>query len=93
ITYWVVEQACTDLPRLRALGFNRRVHVNLTARDLQSDNLVQQLRVLKQQNKLQPQDLMFELTESDLVEDLSKAKRVMHKISRMGFEFCVDNFG
>lgn len=93
ITYWVIEQTCADLPRLRALGFNNRVHINLTARDLQSDTLVQQIRALKQQNKLKPHDLMFELTESDLVEDLSKAKRVMHKISRMGFEFCVDNFG
>lgn len=93
ISHWVVEQVCNDLPRLRALGFSNRVHINLAARDLQSENLVQQLRTLKQQNRLQPHDLMFELTESDLVDDLSKAKRVMHKISRMGFEFCVDNFG
>lgn len=93
ITYWVIEQAANDLPQLRAHGFDHCIHINLTSRDLQNDNLVQQLKQLKYQHKLASHDLMFELTENDIVEDLAQAKRIMHKISAMGFEFCIDNFG
>ncbi|WP_052074765.1 putative bifunctional diguanylate cyclase/phosphodiesterase [Shewanella mangrovi] len=93
ITYWVINQVANDLPKLRLMGFSHSIHINLSAKDLQNDNLVQQLRALMQQHRIQAGDIIFEITESDMVEDLGTAKLVMSKISDMGFQFSVDDFG
>ncbi|QSX34981.1 bifunctional diguanylate cyclase/phosphodiesterase [Shewanella avicenniae] len=93
ITYWVLNRVADDLPALRQMGFSHCIHINLSAKDLQNDNLVQQLGAMLQQGRLHASDIIFEITETDVVDDLQKAKVVMSKLNQMGFEFSVDDFG
>jgi diguanylate cyclase len=93
ISSWVVEQAIQDLQFLRHSGFNGRISINLSAKDLQCDDIVDQLKTALAAQQIKPDELRFEITEGAMLEDLAKTKLVMRRINMMGFSFSVDDFG
>ncbi|MDW6093316.1 putative bifunctional diguanylate cyclase/phosphodiesterase [Vibrio rhizosphaerae] len=93
LTQWVIHRAAQDLNVLRAHGFHGSLHINLSAKDFQDDEVVDQLRQLLHAGQIQADDLVFEITESAVFEDIEKAKSVIHKIHALGFRFSIDDFG
>lgn len=42
---------------------------------------------------LNPERLVFEITETAVIDDMEKAKRTAHQVMKLGFRFAVDDFG
>ncbi|MDC0610999.1 EAL domain-containing protein [Vibrio sp.] len=93
ISEWVIKEAARNLITLREAGFTGQLHVNLSAKDIQTDAISNILSELIDSKRLNPNDMTFEITEHDMVEDIAKARAVMKSINEMGFSFSVDDFG
>lgn len=83
LTRWVIQQACHDLIQLRASGFTGILHINLSAKDLQSDEIVHLLDELLADGKITAGDFIFEVTEGAVMKDLEKARQIMNHINKL----------
>ena len=92
---WVLGQAChqwrlwyeqTGNPHLR-------MAVNLSAQQLESDDLIHQVQKLLQRNRMPPECLELEITESMLMEDVDRNVERLGALREMGVKLAIDDFG
>ena len=69
------------------------VAINLSGQSVQDEAFREQLRQLILPFKDLNEHLMFELTESDAVEDMEAAANFLRWLRRGGFKVCLDDFG
>ena len=89
----VLEQACADLPRLRAeAGLpNLFISINQSTAALSCPDLVREVGSLVVRCGLQPKDVRFELLESTVVID--QVRQTLRGLRAAGFGVCIDDFG
>lgn len=91
---YVLEQACRQLSSIRdRLHVNLPISVNLSPRQFQDKGLLSQVAAALDVNGLAPDSLIFEITETMVMEDLSGAREVMKKLNRLGVRLAIDDFG
>ena len=91
---WVITQALRDLSRLKAAGLNISVSVNISAGHLLHADFQPALaRLIESHGSIQRGELILEVVESSLIEDLSRAQRVMRDCLDLGVLFSLDDFG
>jgi diguanylate cyclase (GGDEF)-like protein/PAS domain S-box-containing protein len=93
---WVLEQACYQArdwqlkhPQTPPLN----ISVNLSVRQFQQSNLVQEVAEVLQHSKLPASSLILEITESILVQDTSAAVRKLQALKHLGVQLALDDFG
>jgi diguanylate cyclase (GGDEF)-like protein len=92
---WVLETACQQL----ALWGKRpgksdfKLAVNVSARQFQQADFVQQVRATLHRTGADPNRLMLELTESLLVQNVEDVTRKMADLKANGVSFALDDFG
>jgi EAL domain-containing protein (putative c-di-GMP-specific phosphodiesterase class I) len=93
---WVLEQACYQAhewqlkhPQTPPLN----ISVNLSVRQFQQTNMVQEVAEVLQHSKLPPSTLILEITESILVQDTSAAVRKLQALKNLGVKLALDDFG
>lgn len=93
IDWQVLEQACTDLPRLRAETGQPAlfVSVNQSTAALSNPNLVREVSDLVARCGLAPKDVRLELLESTVVIDT--VRETLRGLRDAGFGICIDDFG
>lgn len=79
--------------RLGHLGRRERVSVNLAAKQLQDPLLADALLSELFAAGVRPTDLEIEVTETGLVQDIDRARRVLEHLSGEGFTLALDDFG
>jgi diguanylate cyclase (GGDEF)-like protein/PAS domain S-box-containing protein len=77
----------------RASSTPPRLAVNVSARQLHDERLVDLLRDTLQETGLAPELLRLELTESTVMDDTEQAVRVLAELSSLGVGLSVDDFG
>lgn len=90
---WVLHEACTLIARLDAEGRGLRIAVNVSARQFQEADFVQQVRKILASTGADPAYLILEITESLLVEQVSEAIARMTELAALGLHFSIDDFG
>ncbi|MEC4721662.1 EAL domain-containing protein [Noviherbaspirillum sp. CPCC 100848] len=94
IGHWVLEEACTQAQRLLGkFGRQLRISVNLSARQLKSRSIVEQVRGVLDRTGIPPQLLELELTESALIDDIAHSAGVLKQLKCLGIQLAVDDFG
>ena len=93
ITYRVIHQCLSDLQVLQQQGFSGCLHVNLSAKDLHNDSLINFINGLISTSNLEPDKFVFEITESTMMTDVENAKIMMTRMTEFGFTFSIDDFG
>ena len=73
----------------RALSFS----VNLSGKDLENHTFMSNLQQMLQHCDANPESIIFEITETEAVNDLEKAKAFIHSLKSMGCKFSLDDFG
>jgi diguanylate cyclase (GGDEF)-like protein/PAS domain S-box-containing protein len=92
---WVLDEACRQLaawathPQLQRLT----VAVNISARQIQQDDFVQQVRAVVKRHGIEPRRLKLELTESVLISDIQGIADKMVALQLDGIRFALDDFG
>jgi diguanylate cyclase (GGDEF)-like protein/PAS domain S-box-containing protein len=91
---FVLDQACRQVRSIRErLHTDLPISVNLSPRQFQDSGLPSQVKAALDANGLPSELLMFEITETMVMEDLSGAREVMKKLNRLGARLAIDDFG
>jgi len=69
------------------------ISVNLSPRQFQESGLVPQVAAALDAAGVPSELLIFEITETMVMEDLSSAREVMRKLNRLGARLAIDDFG
>jgi diguanylate cyclase (GGDEF)-like protein/PAS domain S-box-containing protein len=92
----LLQQACRQAAvfhRACRVGAPLRVSVNVSARQLASDDLVDDVRAAVRDAGIRPCDLILELTESAIMRDLDLAAARLTELREFGVGLAVDDFG
>jgi len=92
---WTLERAARDWPRLREMTQHDApfVSVNLSARQLTGENLVEDVKSIITRHGMPPESLKLELTETVMVEQPALAMNILSRLIELGFKLALDDFG
>jgi diguanylate cyclase (GGDEF)-like protein/PAS domain S-box-containing protein len=93
LTRWVLNQALAQCELWAAEGRHLPVAVNLSARNLQDGQLVEDVATLLASHHLAPQLLELELTESAVMADPARATEILDVLEASGVTLAIDDFG
>ncbi len=91
---WVFEVACQQLKDWYALGHTYFImSINLSAVQFRDPQLPEQIEKVIQQVDVEPALVEVELTETAIMDDVSKTQRMLMALKRLGMRIAVDDFG
>ncbi|MGE5615942.1 MAG: putative bifunctional diguanylate cyclase/phosphodiesterase [Bacillota bacterium] len=90
---WVLDQALADLKRWRDQGLDIYVSVNISARQFQHHDLLNEVFQALQNHHVSAKHLRLEVTETMMMHDPPAAERALSALKGLGVELAVDDFG
>ena len=91
---WVLRAACAQNAAWLRSGLQPlRLAVNLSARQLEQDDLVGMVAGVLSDTQLKPDALELEITEGTTMRDPTKAIKVLHDLRDLGLRISMDDFG
>ncbi len=90
---WVLEQACRQGARWRREGHSVGMAVNVSARQLETDQFIEDVRHALDDSGLEPQALTLEITETALMRDPEETARRLRAIKELHVRIAIDDFG
>ncbi|MDT8386832.1 MAG: EAL domain-containing protein [Thiogranum sp.] len=93
LTLWVMDRALEQSRSWQRAGIDLKISVNLSVRSLQDRKLPDQVQKLIDRYNIDPGRVILEITESAIMSDPLSARRVMRRLSNMGFILSIDDFG
>jgi len=90
---WVMETAAKQAAQWKADGYNLRIAINVSARQLADTAVVQHFTEALQRANLDPCLVDVELTESCLIEDEAAAIDLIKQFRQLGAQVHLDDFG
>lgn len=93
---WVLGEACRQLSewhRRFPLAQPLSISVNLSARQLQSTHIVNDIAGALADTALEPRFLVIELTETALAHDIEVVRSCLLQLKRLGVQVAIDDFG
>ncbi len=93
LTLYVLDQALTQCRAWQRAGMTLSVAVNLSVRNLLDADFPDQVKHLLKKRRVDPSLLELEITESTMLSDPVRTKRVLDKLSAMGVSLSIDDFG
>ena len=93
ITMNLLEQGLGQLARWDSGGFDLTLAVNLSARLVNEEHLVDDVRGLLERHDIEPRRLTLEVTESMLMADVDRAISTLSTLRNLGVRVSIDDFG
>ena len=90
---WVLEEATRQAAAWRRCGHHIGVSVNVSARQLDGDGLIEDVRRALAQDALDPASLTLEVTETALMRDPDAAAARLATLKTLGVRIAIDDFG
>ena len=90
---WVMETAAKQAAKWKAEGYNLRIAINVSARQLVDTAVVRHFSEALQRANLDPCLIDLELTESCLIEDEAAAIDLIKQFRQLGAQVHLDDFG
>jgi diguanylate cyclase (GGDEF)-like protein len=90
---WVLRQACDQMALWHARGDTLDVSVNVSARQLDNDTVVTDIRDALRASGLPATSLIIEVTETALMGNAGATAQRLHSIRQLGVRIAVDDFG
>lgn len=94
IGHWVLNEACRQLAHWRDAGETvPGVAINLSALQLLDPSLVERVKAAIDRHKLQPRELVIEITESTAMRNVDASMRILQQLHAIGVRISIDDFG
>jgi diguanylate cyclase (GGDEF)-like protein len=90
---FVLEEACRRAQAWSSSGRPLSVQVNLSARELEHEQLIETVTTVMRQTGIDPHRLVLELTETLLVRDAEKGSTTLNALRDVGVRLALDDFG
>lgn len=81
------------LNRARRENYKGYLFFNLSPKALIVSDFLLGIRGLVHKHGIDPQKIVFEITERDTVKNMTMLSRFLHELKREGFKFAIDDFG
>jgi diguanylate cyclase (GGDEF)-like protein/PAS domain S-box-containing protein len=90
---WVIDKACEQIGKWNAFGHdNIRIAVNISAKQFQQHQLVENTRLMIEKYRINSSSLEFEITEGAM-HDTKETIPILTELKRLGITISVDDFG
>jgi diguanylate cyclase (GGDEF)-like protein len=90
---WVLREACSQGVRWREAGHPIGIAVNVSARQLDGDEFVGDVRQVLADSGLEPDSLTLEITETALMRDTEATTKRLVAVKELGVRIAIDDFG
>ena len=90
IGYWVLEQGLAQLAKWRPELY---LSVNLSPVQMRQPDFVERVLDAVERHSVDPRSVMFEITESVLVDEGDHSSTIVDRLRAAGFRFAIDDFG
>ncbi len=90
---WVLREACSQGAAWRAAGYPIGMAVNVSGRQLDTDQLIVDIESALADSGLLPQALTIEITETTLMRNVEDTVRRLTEIKALGVRIAIDDFG
>ena len=90
---WVLQQACRQTAIWHAQGHMIGISVNVSGRQLDRDDFVDEVREALHNSGLEPSALTLEITETALMRDADATARRLVALKKLGVSIAIDDFG
>jgi len=91
---FVIAQSTKDIKEFSSLGLkNLKISINVSTRQFQNGDLYTDLKSAMQQSKIDPKQLGIEITESIMMQHVSKTIATLQSIKDLGISIYIDDFG
>jgi len=90
---WVLQEACHRGAAWHAMGERVSVSVNISARQLERDRIVDDVRTALLDSNFDPAALVLELTETTLMVDVDETVARLKLLKALGVRLAIDDFG
>ena len=90
---WVLLEACRQGVAWRESGHPIGVAVNVSARQLDTDEFVADVERALRETGLEPDSLTVEITETALMRDIERTAMRLASVKRLGVRIAIDDFG
>jgi diguanylate cyclase (GGDEF)-like protein len=90
---WVLQEACQQAALWHAGGHTIGMSVNVSARQLEHDEFVEEVRNALADSDLPPESLTLEITETVLMRDATAAAVRLRALKALGVRIAIDDFG
>lgn len=89
----VIQQVCHHLAALNRTGIRAQLALNLSGMSFRNPRLISQVRHWIRHYQVNPQDIIFEITETAALADIAATIEVMQALKTLGCRFALDDFG
>jgi diguanylate cyclase (GGDEF)-like protein len=94
IGHWVLETACSQVRTWIDMGIKDcPVAVNFSNRQFRKEDLATNIKSILEKNRLAPDYLVVEVTESVMMENIDNSIETLREIRNLGVNIALDDFG
>lgn len=93
LTRWALRTALRQCAEWNRAGHDVHVAVNLSVLDLHDQSLVQRVRGELDRAGVTPEHLWLEVTETSIMRDPERARRILGRLREIGVRVAIDDFG
>ncbi len=93
LTEEIINIAVAQSQKWQASGFSTVISVNVSADNITSLSLPEQLISLTNQHEIAPEAFALEITETSVMEKLTSSLDVLNRLRMKGFSLSIDDFG
>jgi diguanylate cyclase (GGDEF)-like protein len=90
---WVLQEACRQCAAWRDTGYPIAIAVNVSGRQLDTDELIADIESALADSGLDPGALTIEITETTLMRNIEDTIRRLGAIKELGVRIAIDDFG
>jgi diguanylate cyclase (GGDEF)-like protein len=90
---WVLQEACAQGARWRQAGYQIVMAVNVSGRQLDSDQILADIEGSLSGSGLDPEALTIEITETTLMRNVEETARRLAQVKKLGVRIAIDDFG
>ena len=90
---WVIDEACRQVARWAGENRYMRVSVNISGHQIFHTRIHDYIQQMIARHSIEPQQLIFEITESVAMEDDKATMAVIATLTRLGVKISIDDFG
>jgi diguanylate cyclase (GGDEF)-like protein/PAS domain S-box-containing protein len=95
IGLWVLKKAFEDLQKIYSITneSSYNMAINISAKQLENKKFLIDVEKLLETNDVNPKKIVFEVTETSLMQDIENVIPVLKKIRDFGIKLSIDDFG
>jgi diguanylate cyclase (GGDEF)-like protein len=90
---WVLDEACRQCAAWRAAGHAIGMSVNVSARQLETDEFIEHVAEAMRESGLEPGALTLEITETTIMRDTVQTVYRLAAMKELGVRIAIDDFG